>query len=129
MLVVEDNADLCDLTVSILQWRGATVRVAATARQALQVARDVSLHVVLTDIGLPDYDGYWLADQLASTGLSATPVIAVTAFRPRTGANLHRFRRWLMKPLEPVELCRVVAEVVRESLPWGHRPDRPAASA
>jgi CheY-like chemotaxis protein len=129
VLVVEDNADLCDLTMNILQWRGATVRVAATALQALQVARDVSPHVVLTDIGLPDHDGYWLADQLAATELNAVPVIAVTAFRPDTRANLHRFRRWLMKPLEPTELTRVVAKVVRESLRWPHRPDRPAASA
>jgi CheY-like chemotaxis protein len=129
VLVVEDNADLRDLTVNILQWCGATVREAATAQQALQVAQDVSPHVVLTDIGLPDHDGYWLADQLAATGLNAIPVIALTAFRPRTGANLHRFRRWLMKPLEPAELTRVVAEVVRKSLRRAHRPDRPAASA
>jgi hypothetical protein len=74
---------------------------------------------VVTDIGLCDRDGYWLVDQLAATGLSATPVTAVTAFRHRTGANLQRFRRWLMKPLEPVELCRVVAEVVRESVRRG----------
>jgi hypothetical protein len=66
---------------------------------------------------------------LAATGLNAIPVIALTAFRPRTGANLHRFRRWLMKPLEPAELTRVVAEVVRKSLRRAHRPDRPAASA
>ena len=129
VLVVEDNADLCDLTVNILQWCGATVRVAATAHEALQVTRDVSPHVVLTDIGLPDHDGYWLADQLAATGLNAIPLIAVTAFRPDTRANVHHFRRWLMKPLEPAELCRVVAEVVRESPRWAHRPDRPAASA
>jgi CheY-like chemotaxis protein len=51
------------------------------ARQALKTVRHVRPHVVITDIVLPGKDGYWLAAELDVAGLSAVPVIGLSAYR------------------------------------------------
>jgi CheY-like chemotaxis protein len=115
VLVVEDDADGLDLVASMLRSRGAVVAAAISARDGLAAARLVRPNVVVTDIAMPGEDGYWLADQLKAVGIDV-PVIAMSAFRPKDrimGARPQTFQRFIPKPIDPVELCRAVGDVVR----------------
>ena len=80
VLLVDDDAEILEFTAGLFRMCGATVKAITGAPQALEVARQVSPHVVVTDIAMPGKDGYWLGDQLEASGLAAVPVIALTAF-------------------------------------------------
>jgi CheY-like chemotaxis protein len=114
VLVVEDDPDGLDLISNVLRWCGAMVTATTNARSGVAAARQVRPHAVVTDIAMPDEDGYWLADQLRAEGIDA-PVIAMSAFRPKDrilGARPPTFRRFLTKPMDPLELCRAVQAVI-----------------
>src|SRR4029077_16105477 len=68
VLVVEDNADARDLFKTILQYAGALVTVSSGAEQALQMCEQILPDVMLTDIAMPDRDGFWLVSELRRRG-------------------------------------------------------------
>ena len=79
VLLVEDNDPLRTLTATVLEKAGATVTVAANGRQALDLISDgVSVDLVLTDIYMPEMDGYELAEALREIGFSRI-ILGVTA--------------------------------------------------
>jgi CheY-like chemotaxis protein len=115
--VVEDHPDGLDLVTSMLRWCGAVVSAAMSARDGLAATLQVRPHVVVTDIAMPGEDGYWLADQLRAAGIH-TPLIAISAFSPKErimGAHPQTFQRFIPKPIDPVELCRAVRDLVRRA--------------
>jgi CheY-like chemotaxis protein len=115
--VVEDDPDGLDLVTSMLRWAGAVVVAAISAQDGLAAALQVLPHVVVTDIAMPGEDGYWLADQLRAAGIDV-PLIAISAFRPKDrimGARPQTFHRFIPKPIDPVELCRAVGDLVRRA--------------
>ncbi|RYF41957.1 MAG: response regulator, partial [Comamonadaceae bacterium] len=83
VLVVDDEADSRELLRRVLEDSGATVVEADGAEAALRVARDQRCDVLVSDIGMPDVDGYELLRrirQLGAEGGGALPAIALTAF-------------------------------------------------
>ena len=58
VLVVEDERDTLDFLTRLLEGQGAIVLPASTAREALSIVRAESPDVVISDIGLPEMDGY-----------------------------------------------------------------------
>jgi CheY-like chemotaxis protein len=110
VLVVEDNADARDLFRTILQYAGALVTVAASAEQAVQMCEQILPDVLLTDIAMPERDGFWLVAELRrreGQGQRAIPVVAVTG-QGHAPAGRSGFVEVLRKPVDPWELCRVV---------------------
>ena len=105
--------------------------LAAGAPAALEVVARLSPDVILSDIAMPGADGYALLRQVrASTPEQAPriPAIAVTAHGRVHGPERTRaagFDAHLRKPIDPWELCRTVAGLVRPRA-W---PDRPPAAA
>jgi CheY-like chemotaxis protein len=117
VLVVEDDADGLDLVTSMLRWAGAVVVAAISAQDGLAAALQVLPHVVVTDIAMPGEDGYWLADQLRAAAINV-PLIAISAFRPKDrimGTRPQAFQRFIPKPIDHVELCRAVGDLVRHA--------------
>jgi PAS domain S-box-containing protein len=123
VLVVEDDPDARDIVVAALQHYGVTVIGAASSREALsaldsEVAAQRLPDAIVSDIGLPDEDGYRLIEQLSSRPASrggAIPVIAVTAYgRPqdKRRALTAGFRMHLTKPITPSALAAAVAAVM-----------------
>jgi CheY-like chemotaxis protein len=90
------------------------VTTAASARDALAVIADRRPHVVLSDIAMPDGDGYWLVRelrQLADPEVSGVPVVAATAFgreHSRERVLASGFVDHVQKPVDPEELCRAI---------------------
>ncbi|HEU5323251.1 MAG TPA: response regulator, partial [Methylomirabilota bacterium] len=64
VLVVDDDDDARQLVRTVLEYCGALVSTAATARQALHILERVTPDALLSDIAMPGEDGYWLIREL-----------------------------------------------------------------
>jgi CheY-like chemotaxis protein len=103
ILVVDDNRDAADTCAMLLEASGHHVQTAYTGRRALELARTFRPHALLLDIGLPDIDGYKLAEQVRATpwGRSAI-LVAVTGWgqeQDRQRAVAAGFDQHLVKPI------------------------------
>jgi CheY-like chemotaxis protein len=112
-LLVEDHDDSREMLTESLQHLGAQVVAANSAAQAMRFMRAVRPDVLVSDLSMPDEDGFELLRQVrASPYLRDVPAIAVTG---HTGmqekAAQCGFQRFLRKPLDPGELCRMIAAV------------------
>jgi signal transduction histidine kinase/CHASE1-domain containing sensor protein/CheY-like chemotaxis protein len=115
ILVVDDDRDGRELVAEVLQQYGAEVAVAGTADDALaRLRNDSSVHLIVSDVGMPDMDGYEFIGRVreSSSPLRHVPAIALTAYaggedRARAiaaGYNVH-----LSKPFNPNALVRACA--------------------
>jgi PAS domain S-box-containing protein len=118
VLVVDDEPDARELTTAILSEGGATVVAAASASRALELLDEQPLDVLLSDIGMPEQDGYELIRKvrLLASPASRIPAAALTAFvrsDERRRAMLAGFQLHISKPVEPTELTAAVACLAR----------------
>jgi signal transduction histidine kinase/CheY-like chemotaxis protein len=120
ILVVDDEVDALELLNTILQNNGAEVIAVASVKQALTIietATDRSPDVLVSDIGMPDEDGYSLIRKLrqleAQRGgkLAAIALTAYAASDDRRQALLAGFQMHLTKPVDAAELVAVVASL------------------
>jgi CheY-like chemotaxis protein len=115
ILTVEDDPDAADLVRRLLESRGARVSVAATAARALEhFAREVP-DILISDISLPEIDGYDLMEKVRTRSPAeggAVPAIALTAYarsEDRTRALLAGYQAHLAKPIAADELLAAVS--------------------
>jgi CheY-like chemotaxis protein len=81
VLIVEDSPDTLLLLSTIFRREGANVTTAASASEALQSAVMKRPHIIVSDIGMPETDGYQLLEQLrVLPGLSDVPAIAISGY-------------------------------------------------
>jgi PAS domain S-box-containing protein len=117
VLVVDDEADARDLIRAALEQRDAVVKTVASASEALEVVGQLKPDVIVSDIGMPDEDGYAFIRRLRSFSREAggrTPAVALTAYaRPedRTRALMAGFQSHATKPIDPNELLVVIANL------------------
>jgi len=126
VLVVEDEEDTRDLLGFLLESHGATAIAVDNVTDALAIFTKNHPDIVVTDIGMPDYNGYALiaAVRHAKSQLRRTPVIALTAYSTpsdRDTALISGFDEYLAKPFEPEELIRTIKRLYDE-----HRVDTAA---
>ncbi|WP_416676796.1 hybrid sensor histidine kinase/response regulator [Egbenema bharatensis] len=120
ILIVDDEADMRELLCFILEEQGATVRVAASAAEALQRIPQFLPDVLISDIGMPEMDGYALMRQirtLPSEQGGSVPAIALTAYvgeQNQRKALASHFQQHLSKPVEPEVLVRTIAILVNQ---------------
>ena len=105
VLVVDDNRDAADTCSALLELSGHSVRTAYTGHEALAIAAKTRPHVVLTDIGLPDIDGYEVAAKIkAAPWGRRTALVAVTGWGQESDkqrAFSAGFSHHLTKPIDP----------------------------
>src|SRR6185369_11717207 len=81
VLIVEDSPDTLTLLSTIFRREGASVTTAASAGEALTRAVDKRPHIIVSDIGMPETDGYQLLEQLRILpGLGNVPAIAISGY-------------------------------------------------
>lgn len=81
VLIIEDNTDVADALAWLIEFLGHTVRVSLCAEEALQTASEWRPDAVVTDIGLPDMDGYRLAPLLREHArLEGVPIFSLSAY-------------------------------------------------
>ncbi len=114
ILLVDDEPDTREVIRVLLEFEGASVVVAASAGEALDLLRRHPTDVMLADIGMPEQDGYALIEAVRSlrTAEAMIPAIAVTAYvstRDRTRAFAAGYGWHLAKPVDPEQLVAAVA--------------------
>lgn len=117
VLVVEDNDDTREFLMTLLQQAGAEVRVAASVAEAMQSLAAMQPDVLVSDIGMPEADGYALIRQIQNLGIQV-PAIALTAYtkqEEKHKALSAGFQVHLPKPVEPNELLTNVANLAGKS--------------
>jgi PAS domain S-box-containing protein len=115
-LVVDDEPDSNEVVSTVLGAAGAEVRVAASAAEGLEQLKQWTPDVIVSDIGMSHEDGYmFLAKLHALPGEAAhIPVVALTAYATtddRVRIFSAGFRAHVVKPMDPLELVAVVANV------------------
>lgn len=115
VLVVDDQPDALDLCARVLQEAGARVRTACSAVEALEAIQHRRPQVLVSDIGMPNMDGYALVRhvrqqmRLAPTDLPALAVSAFSRADDRRRALEAGYQAFLVKPLSLTELTGAVA--------------------
>ncbi len=124
VLVVDDARDGRELIARILTDCHARVRVAGSAREAFDALRVHRPDVLISDLGMPEFDGFeligWVRALPREQG-GQLPAIALTAFaRPedRLKALEAGFSTHISKPVEPGELIDAVASVAAQAVQW-----------
>jgi CheY-like chemotaxis protein/anti-sigma regulatory factor (Ser/Thr protein kinase) len=119
VLVVDDEADSREMMTSALESCGATVVAAASATEALRALNRRHVDVLLSDVAMPDKDGYELIREvrLAPTArIASVPAAAVTACvreDEKRKALAEGFQMHLAKPVHPTALAKAVAALAR----------------
>jgi CheY-like chemotaxis protein len=81
VLIVEDSEDTLDLLSAVFKREGANVTTASSAAEALHQAVMKRPSVIVSDIGMPETDGYQLLEQMRLIpGLSEVPAIAISGY-------------------------------------------------
>jgi DNA-binding response OmpR family regulator len=115
ILIIDDNFDLADSMRRLLAHHGFHVAMATNGQTGLEVARAFQPKAVLLDIGLPDMDGYQVAEALRrDVGLEQVLLIAISAYDPEHGplaARSARFDHYLIKPVEFEQLLPMLPHV------------------
>jgi CheY-like chemotaxis protein len=123
VLVVDDDADARGLIRRILTDCHAEVSTASNARAALAAMRQVRPDILVSDLGMPEVDGFELLQLVRALGSEAggdVPAVALTAFarsEDRLRALEVGFQAHISKPVEPGELIATVATIVTPAAP------------
>ncbi|MEH2047232.1 ATP-binding protein [Nostoc sp.] len=121
ILVVDDDDDTRDFHTFVLEQAGAMVTAVTSAKEALQILAESEPDMLLSDIGMPEMDGYMLMRQvkaLQANQAKQIPAIALTAYAGEINqqqALESGFQKHLSKPVEPDELVKAIATLIGRS--------------
>lgn len=116
-LVVDDDADARDLISALLEQHGAEVTAAPSARAALDVLEHWIPNVLVSDLGMPQEDGYSLIRNVRAVGTARGfwfPAVALTAYAQladKTRALSAGFQAHVTKPVDPDSLVALIAQL------------------
>jgi DNA-binding response OmpR family regulator len=119
ILVIEDETDTRNLLAFLLESEGATAFPVDNVMDALDEFIKRPPDIVVSDIGMPDYNGYAFiaAVRHQKSQIRRTPVIALTAFSTpadRDTALISGFDEYLAKPFEPEQLICTIKRLCDE---------------
>ena len=118
ILVVDDDVDTRELIEWVLKRVGAEVTSVGSAREALEVIEREKPHVLVSDIAMPEEDGYTLLKTIRALPPERggrIPAIALTAHslvQDRLQSLRAGFQSHVPKPVVPEELVEVVASII-----------------
>lgn len=119
ILVVDDEVDAREIVSAILVQAGAEVATAPGVQQAIDLIDRWAPDVLISDIGMPNQDGYELIRRVRALPADkprTIPAIALTAFarkQDRLRVLSAGYQMHVPKPIEPIELATVVASVTK----------------
>jgi len=120
VLLVEDDVDARSLIQMLLELRGAKVTSAASAAEALKAFKVTIPDVLVSDIAMPEEDGYSLLRKVRSLPDERggqTPAIALTGYasaKDKADTFAAGYQAHLAKPLEPADLITAIETIVRK---------------
>jgi CheY-like chemotaxis protein len=114
VLVVDDDDDTRNFIVFLLEQAGASVVSATSAQAALEALKQSQPQVLISDIGMPEMDGYMLMRQIRALPTEEggqIPAIALTAYARESDqeqALAAGFQRHVPKPVQPAALIQAL---------------------
>jgi CheY-like chemotaxis protein len=119
VLVVDDEPDIRDLVTFILEEYGAAVTAVTSAPEALEAMSESLPDVLISDIAMPEIDGYMLIRQVRQQPAQQggnIPAIALTAYAGEVNeqqAIAAGFQMHIPKPIDPDELMEAIASLIQ----------------
>ncbi|MBD1863419.1 MULTISPECIES: response regulator [Trichocoleus] len=124
LLLIEDEPDTAELLTFVLEQYGAQVITVKSGYEALKTMECFVPNVLITDIRLPDTDGWSLLAEVRALGdqkrIQAVPAIAITNYSTKlldqqvnSKALAVGFQKYFSKPLEFNEFVMAVAELAQ----------------
>jgi CheY-like chemotaxis protein len=114
-LIVDDVSDVTDMLSVLLTHVGYEVSTASCAHDAIALARENHFAVIISDIGMPEMNGYQLAQVLRSLpGYETVPMVAVTGysmFDDRARSLTAGFNEHVTKPLDPRAFLELIEQL------------------
>jgi two-component system, chemotaxis family, CheB/CheR fusion protein len=120
VLLVEDSEDVLYLLRLQLEWMGYEVETAANAAVALDAATNLRPDVIVSDLRMPDIDGFEFIRQVRSIrGLMSVPAIALTG--ATMDSDIRRaldsgFTAHLVKPVDASDLSKLIEQLTSRYL-------------
>jgi CheY-like chemotaxis protein len=117
VLVVDDEPDNRDFLMVALEYFGASATAAASAAEAIDILQQSPPDILVSDIGMPVEDGYWLIRKVRSSPsdkIKRLPAVALTAYaseEDRDRAIAAGYDEHLTKPIDPALLATVLAKL------------------
>jgi CheY-like chemotaxis protein len=126
MLVVDDDADARELLRAVFSQAGAEVTTATSATDAVDALKRVQPHILISDVGMPDEDGYQLLRRVRASGWHERrlPAVALTAYASddhRRRALEAGYQEHVPKPLDVQRIVQLVTHLVDASRGREHR--------
>lgn len=121
VLVVDDNADTRTLLAFLLEEYGATVTAAAAASEALASLEEFMPDILVSDIGMPEEDGYDLIRKIRSRACNQggeIPALALSAYATESDqqqAQAAGYQQHLAKPVDPEAVVSAIYKLVKRS--------------
>lgn len=124
ILVVDDDADICDTLTKILESQGYSVQTAGSGEEAVSMSKDKTFQMAFIDVKLPNIDGLETLLRLKEINPDIL-VIMMTGFRNEVKEALDKAQAasaitCLYKPFDPAE----AADIVRKTIEKKHRTGR-----
>jgi two-component system CheB/CheR fusion protein len=114
-LIVDDVADVTEMLAVLLSHAGFEVVTAISARAGLEAARQRRFDVIISDIGMPEMNGYQLAREIREIpGYETVPMVAVTGysmFDDKERSQNAGFNAHLTKPIDPRALLDLIEQL------------------
>lgn len=114
-LIVDDVADVTEMLAVLLSHAGFEVVTAISARAGLEAARQRRFDVIISDIGMPEMNGYQLAREIREIpGYEAVPMVAVTGysmFDDKERSQNAGFNAHVTKPIDPRALLDLIEQL------------------
>jgi PAS domain S-box-containing protein len=121
VLVVDDDPDGRELIALLLRDSGAEVTIAGSASEALRALALARPDVLISDLAMPEVDGYELIRRVRSSpggaGIGALALTAHASADARAMAFMAGFDTYVAKPVDPGELIAAVARLGRRAMP------------
>jgi signal transduction histidine kinase/ActR/RegA family two-component response regulator len=117
ILLVDDDADTLQVIRAMLDGSKAVVQTAITVAEAMEMLLWFNPHVLVSDLAMPDEDGYSLIRKVRALGANKgfqIPAIALTSYvriEDRTRALAAGFNMFVPKPLQPDELITAIVNL------------------
>ena len=120
VLVVEDEIDSRDILTFVLEQEGATVTAVESASEAIAALKDSTFDLIVSDIGMPQIDGYTLMKQIRALPQGENiPAIALTAYAgelDRQHSLEAGYQSHISKPINIPKLIDIILQLVVNDL-------------
>lgn len=123
ILIVEDDEDTLELLQSTFKAKGFRVTTCQSAPEALEIAPQNSIDLILSDIGMPHMDGFEMMKKLRELpNMHDVPAIALSGYATSKDTKMALaagFNAHVSKPIEPAELLKTTSRLLKKKSDTG----------